>query len=677
MLSQNHVPPLSLRSEITFLVATVVWLLVYQAGLRGLFLYTHYDLTQTIPSAVLLNAFGKGFRFDLIITAYAVMPMVFTLLFQRRAAKRLQIRWWLTGIGCLITFLAVLELDFYKEFHQRLNSLVFEYMKEDPQTVLSMVWFGFPVIRYLLLIGALTFIFHKVVFYIDLRTQWHDTSPVNTSRIKVWAVRSLVFLLVLGCTAASGRGTFRQGPPLRWGDAFFSEHTFANHLALNGTFTLSKAATSLANKKNDNRFWFKRMTEAAATELLRKGWLTPHDQLIDADTAALRRITSTPNATPNIKNVVIILMESFSGEFVGALGKEMGVTPAFDALAHQGLIFERFFSNGTHTHQGMFATLACFPNLPGHEYLMYQPEGAHSFSGIAKLLSQRDFNQTYVYNGSFSWDNQEGFFKNQGMTTFIGREQYVNPKFSDPTWGVSDEDMFDRALVELDKLPKDQPFYAVLQTLSNHTPYGLPEPLPMEKVMVDGKFSERLTAMRYSDYALGKFFEQAQQADYYKDTLFVILGDHGFGIDKQLTALDLLRFHVPMLMIGPGIVEQYGQRIDTVTTQVDILPTVMSLLGKPYQHQCWGRDALNLPPGDNGLVVIKPSGNDPAVGIIADNLVLVRDPNEQIQLYEYQFLPESSVRLHDDATKKEALWQLLQAYIQTALISLRENTTAP
>lgn len=676
--SAQSIPRFLFKSETIFVISITIWLLLYQTVLRGLFVYTHYDLTKDIPLAVLATAFGIGVRFDLMITGIAILPLVLGLLFPATRYKRDKFRIWLTVFFSLVTFLAVLELDFYKEFHQRLNSLVFEYMKEDPQTVLSMIWFGFPVIRYMLLIGALIFSFHKIVFFIDQKTQRIDTGGVKSIRHHV--MRSAVFLIALLLTVVACRGTLRQGPPLRWGDAFFSEFTFANHLGLNGTFTLAKAGTALANKKDDNSFWLKGMSPDTATDLVRKGWLTPYDQLIDADTAALRRITTPPTtaaAPAKIKNVVIILMESFSGEYVGALGDTHGVTPAFDALAEQGLLFERFFSNGTHTHQGMFATLACFPNLPGHEYLMYQPEGAHTFSGIAKLLPAKNYNQTYVYNGSFTWDNQEGFFKNQGMTKFVGREQYINPKFSDPTWGVSDEDMFDRALLELEQMPKDKPFYAVLQTLSNHMPYSLPEPLPMEKIMVRRQFSERLTAMRYSDYMLGKFFEQAQKSDYYRDTLFVVLGDHGFSVDKQLTALDLLRFHVPLLLIGPGIVEQHGHISTRVATQVDLIPTIMSLLGQPYQHQCWGRDVLNLPEDDQGLIVIKPSGNDPVVAIISGDNILVRDPNDSRDLYKYSFYPESAVTPHDDAETAETLWQLMQAYVQTALISLREDNTAP
>ncbi|MFT8131041.1 sulfatase-like hydrolase/transferase, partial [Salmonella enterica] len=86
-----------------------------------------------------------------------------------------------------------------------------------------------------------------------------------------------------------------------------------------------------------------------------------------------------------------------------------------------------FFANGTHTHQGMFASMACFPNLPGFEYLMQSPEGGNRFSGLPQLLSARAFNDVYVYNGDFAWDNQAGFFGNQGMTRFVGRNDYVDP----------------------------------------------------------------------------------------------------------------------------------------------------------------------------------------------------------------------------------------------------------
>ena len=220
------------------------------------------------------------------------------------------------------------------------------------------------------------------------------------------------------------------------------------------------------------------MPEAEALARARALLLSDGDRLVAPQRTALLREHRTTVEQSGIQNLVFIIMESFSGAFVGALGHPGGVTPAFDHLAEEGLLFERFFANGTHTHQGMFASVACFPNLPGFEYLMQMPEGMQGFSGLGNLLAPRGYSDLYVYNGSFSWDNQNGFFGNQGFHHFVGREDYVDPRLDDPTWGVSDEDMFARAAVELSALPADRPFFAVLQTLSNHTPYHLPAPLP-------------------------------------------------------------------------------------------------------------------------------------------------------------------------------------------------------
>jgi phosphoglycerol transferase MdoB-like AlkP superfamily enzyme len=371
--------------------------------------------------------------------------------------------------------------------------------------------------------------------------------------------------------------------------------------------------------------------------------------------------------------VVLIIMESFSAAFTGAFGSDAGITPAFDGLAQQGLLFDHFFSNGTHTHQGMFATVACFPNLPGHEYLMQQPEGQHRFSGLPVLLDSARYDDVYVYNGHFAWDNQEGFFRNQGMTRFIGRDDMVDPVFIDPTWGVSDQDMLARAIEQLDRMSGERPFYAVLQTLSNHTPYALPEVLPVERVSGFGNLDDHLTAQRYSDWALGEFFAAAEQKPWFKDTLFVIVGDHGFPVPQQISAIDLLRFRVPLLLIAPGMRETYGAVNDVVATQTDVVPTIVGLLGQPFVHQCWGRDLLALPEDDPGIGMIKPSGSDQTVALLAGDQVLVRAPDGSLELGRYALSPQPSYTPLDDQARAATLDAKLVAYVQTAMRSLRDN----
>jgi len=556
-----------LGADLAFLAGAGAVLAILQTLLRVLLYWRNRALADGIPGSTLAKALATGVRFDLIIVGYLLLLPALALLLPRGLRPRALWVAALTVASALIVFVGVVELDFYHEFHVRLNSLAFEYLRADPGTVSSMLWNGFPVLRYLALWLVLSLGAGWAYRKLD-----RITRPAPNARGTGWALRIPAVLVVLLVLGAASRGTLRFGPPLRWGDAYHSAFAFANHLGLNGVFTLAKAVA--ADAPEQSAHWLKAIPEVEALALTRTLVVTGSDQLLDAGTAPLlRRHTPAPrpglHPGPRPRNLVFIIMESFSGEFVGALGHPHGVTPAFDRLADEGLLFERFFSNGTHTHQGMFASVACFPNLPGFEYLMQTPEGMHQFSGLRNL---------YVYNGSFSWDNQNGFFGNQGFTRFIGREDYVAPKFYDATWGVSDEDMFNRAATELAALPANRPFFAVLQTLSNHTPYHLPDPLPFAPVQGFGDLDQHLTAMKYSDWALGQFFEQARHAPWFDQTLFVVVGDHGFGTSTQVTDIDLARFHVPALLIGPGIRARFGAHSATVASQVDLVPTAISQL---------------------------------------------------------------------------------------------------
>lgn len=679
-LLTNLPSPPRLPQHLAFTALSLLTLLAMFALLRLALLAYNFELAADTPAAVLAEAFFNGLRFDLRVAIILCLPLLLALASHRAMAARAPLRLWLTASGGVALFLGLVELDFFREFHQRLNGLVFQYLAEDPATVLSMLWHGFPVARYLIAWALGTWLLSRALHGADRLTRHHgDRAPGRPAApspqpLRHHLTRAAVLLLSLVVATAGARGTLRQGPPLRWGDAYTTDSIFANQLGLNGVLTLFAAATE---RYSDRRaaIWKATLPTDTAQHLTRQMLLTSADTLVDRDTAAARRdYTPAPSGVLPVRNVVVILMESFAGRYVGALGGVPGITPHFDRLAEQGLLFSRYFSNGTHTHQGMFASMACFPNLPGFEYLMQMPEGSHRFSGLPQLLGTRGFNDLYVYNGDFAWDNQSGFFGNQGMTRFIGRNDYVAPVFSDPTWGVSDQDMFTRATAELAQLDPTRPFYALLQTLSNHTPYALPDNLPVEPVTGHGALDQHLTAMRYSDWALGQFFEQIRTARYYNDTLFVIVGDHGFGSPTQLTEMDLFRFHVPLLMIAPGLRERFGSRREVVGTQTDIVPTVMGRLGGGVRHQCWGRDLLNLPPDDHGFGVIKPSGGNQTVALLDGQRILVQPRGMEASLYNYHLGPNpTSERLHDPDTQ-HALQQKLNAFIQTATRSLMDNT---
>lgn len=666
----------TVKSHLLYTLLCGVAIMFMLSLVRLALLAYNSDMIGDTPGSTVAEGFLNGLRFDLRVVVYLSIPLLLAVLSARAMAARGFFRLWLTVTSSIVLFLGLVEMDFYREFHQRLNGLVFQYIKEDPKTVGSMLWYGFPVVRYLLAWIGGTIVMSLLFKGIDRLTRPRGEYQSNLAGVRSvapWYARGVVFVVILLVAVIAARGTLRQGPPMRWGDAFTTDSNFVNQLGLNGTLTLIDAAKSRMSEDRDN-IWKSTLDQKVALQTVRDMLLTPHDKLVDADSAAIRRDFTPPaeNTLP-IKNVVIILMESFAGHSVGALGAAGNITPYFDKLAEEGLLFDRFFSNGTHTHQGMFATMACFPNLPGFEYLMQTPEGGHKLSGLPALLSPRKYDDVYVYNGDFAWDNQSGFFGNQGMTTFIGRNDFVNPVFSDPTWGVSDQDMFDRGAQELAHNYGKKPFYALLQTLSNHTPYALPKNLPVEPVTGSGRLDEHLTAMRYSDWALGQFFEKARKEPYFKETLFVIVGDHGFGNHQQVTELDLGRFNIPLLLIAPGIQEKFGKRDHTVGTQIDIVPTIMGRLGGETRHQCWGRDLLNLPEGDQGVGMVKPSGSEQIVGLIQGDRVLIESKDMSPRLYRYELGREFKAELIESPDQAEML-KKLEAFIQTATKSLLDNT---
>ncbi|MCV2222656.1 hypothetical protein PspCFBP13508_04980 [Pseudomonas sp. CFBP13508] len=669
----------TVKSHLAYTLLCALVMMVMFSALRLALLVYNREMILDTPAATFLEAFVNGLRFDLRLVVYLCIPLVLALFSARAMAARGFFRLWLTIASSIALFLGLMEMDFYREFHQRLNGLVFQYVKEDPKTVMSMLWYGFPVVRYLL-----AWVIGTVILTLAFKGADRATRPrgpfsggsVGTRQIAPWYTRLAVFVVCLLICVVAARGTLRQGPPMRWGDVYTTDSNFANQLGLNATLSLIEAAKSRMGEDRDN-IWKATLPQEQAQKIVRDMLLMPDDKLVDADIAAVRRDYTPPaDKTLPIKNVVVILMESMAGHSVGALGAPGNITPYLDKLSKEGLLFDRFFSNGTHTHQGMFATMACFPNLPGFEYLMQTPEGSHKLSGLPQVLSARDYDDVYVYNGDFAWDNQSGFFSNQGMTNFVGRNDFVNPVFSDPTWGVSDQDMFDRGLQELKARENGKPFYALLQTLSNHTPYALPTPLPVERVTDRGSLNEHLTAMRYSDWALGQFFEKARKEKYFNETLFVIVGDHGFGNERQITEMDLGRFNVPMLMIAPGIQQKFGARDHTVGTQIDIVPTIMGRLGGEVRHQCWGRDLLNLPQGDTGFGVIKPSGSEQTTAIVtADQiLVLPRDKDMGPKIWQYQLGANPHAEVVPDAPRTAELRLKLEAFLQTATKSLLDNT---
>jgi phosphoglycerol transferase MdoB-like AlkP superfamily enzyme len=667
-------PLYTLAGELKFILQIfILWMLLFFFFRAGLLL-SNSHLFSAVPAKTLLLSFLVGCRFDCLVTCQLVLPLLAWLLipmFGWQYSPRM-LRWLpplLIVLWSPLLFLSLAEWQFYGEFQDRFNNLAIQYLNESPSIVLSMLWHGFPLARY-----ACIWLLMAGLLYYCLKLLLRRSGLPGTFTWKRYTARVLPAGLLLTIFLVIGaRGTLRQGPPLRWGDAYFSDYAAANQLALNGIFTLSRTIEQRSRNSRASA-WMKTMPADRALAVTRDLVLQPGDRLLaPAEYPLLRVPGEGPRAvqfSPRPRNLVIILMESFLGEFVGALGAPYNATPCFDQLSKKGMLFDHFFSQGTHTHQGLFATLCSVPNLPGFEFLMSDTAGNQPFRSLPAILIEQGYQTVYVYNGSPTWDNQEGFFRNQGMSHFVGREDYINPLHNDPTWGVSDEDMFMRAAVEMDRLCAKGPAFALLQTLSNHAPFNLPPPAPFNDISGPRHLLPRLNGLRYADWALGKFFDSASQKPWFRETLFVVLADHGFAFEPKQADIDLDEYHIPLLIYYPGDTRYAGRRIHTVGSQVDVLPTSLGLLEVRYAGQSWGRDLFRLDARDRGWAVIKPAGSSQKAALIHDDSLLILKPGFNPELYKFELNPWHAVKTSGQTGIVSSLSRNASAYLQTAIAAL-------
>jgi membrane-anchored protein YejM (alkaline phosphatase superfamily) len=243
---------------------------------------------------------------------------------------------------------------------------------------------------------------------------------------------------------------------------------------------------------------------------------------------------------------------------------------------------------------------------------------------------------------------------------------------------VTDQDVFDRANEEFEQAnAKGTPFFSLVLTLSNHAPFDLPEPLPFERTTDMGEMNKRIDGMRYADWAVGHFIEEAKKREYFKNTLFIFVGDHGFHVTPKLTEAHLLFHHVPLLFYAPSLLSQKGVVISSAAAQMNILPTVMGLLGMTGPQSSWGRDLFaKREAGDENPVIFKGSGgsgSDQAVVMIRGEKLLCVGSTGTTQLYRYALNPDPMIEpLNDPASVilRDQMHREMNAYIQSAMADL-------
>lgn len=495
-----------------------------------------------------------------------------------------------TVILALALLEAVAEALFWAEFHTRFNFLAVEYLiyrDEVAKNILESYSVG-PMTGALCVVAALVW--------------WLLRRPLATALRGDSPLRQRALVVAGAVTAATLASVI--GEPELGRDARIRE------LSRNGVYQFISAFR--VNEIDYGEFYITRPSEAVMAAL-RERLLPP----ASGTTGIARQVTAT--RSERRLNVMMIAVESLSASFLGVYGSAKGLTPALDALAGQSLWFSNVYATGTRTVRGLEALSLSIPPTPGHSILK-RPGSSDGLRTLGAPFIDRGYDTTF-FTGAFGYfDNMNGFFSGAGFR-IVDRLSYGRDEvtFSN-AWGIADEDQFARVLKEADRShAAGRPFMFLNLTGSNHRPYTFPEG------RIDLPQRTRDAAVKYTDWAIGHFLEQARQRPWFESTIFVIVADHCARSGGR-TELPVDNFRIPLFIYAPAHIAP--QRVTKLVSQIDLAPTLLNLLGFSYNSTFFGQDMLG--PGEERAFL----GTYNALGLLRGGELTVLQPQERAVAYD-------------------------------------------
>ena len=596
---------------------------------RILFLIIYGDSNKIPLNEFFLSLF-IGIRFDLATISFFLLPIsliVFIItcpLYKNNFIYLFQkiIYYYILFIISLSTIIFILDFGFYDEFYTRINYLAFEYLNFFNTTIKSIL-VQFP---YNLLLIAIPFLLYLQLYYFNLLLP--KFIIINYNTLNKWFVNSFLSILILLLLIRGGI----QNKPLNFSNSNISKYRFINQLTINPIWSLAYSYSSSLKEQTNSIIPSIPLSLDESSKILMENFNENSSVFLKDGFPMLRKTNSTYPVTDY--NVIIILMESFAGHFVGALGSKLDVTPNFDSLSSEGMLFTRMFSTGSRTNRGLSGTLLSFPAIPRLKSIFNDVAVNQEFSSIAKILKQRKYTSSFIFSGDLNYDNMKGFLSSQGYDEFYGREIFDKNAFS-TTWGVSDEDLFSKSIEII--CSQKEPFLSTILTISNHPPYLFPNSIIFKKFKSESN-NNRLNAFKYSDFALGNFISQLKKEKIFNRTIFVILGDHGFISDDydQNTSIQLASYNIPCLILSPNIKPITNNRI---SSQIDIIPTILELLGGTFIHHSWGTSKLSNVNDVLDYAIMVPAGTNHLAAMVKENNLLIYNFLDESKWYDIKNFP--------------------------------------
>lgn len=523
----------------------------------------------------------------------------------------------------ILTFISFAELTFWDEFSTRFNFIAVDYLIYTNE-IIGTVKESLPykeLLSFIILLGALvTFLFRKKII--------NHLNNVNIRTDLIVALILSVFALCFFNFYSSNKLTLNS-------------NKYAIELGKNGPYEFCSA---FINNSLDYNSFYPTIDSQKALNIVRSNLSQNATEKFLDNSTITRKIIS--NATNTKKyNIILITVESLSAEFMGKFSNKQNITPNLDRLADESIFFTNLYAVGTRTVRGLEAITLSVPPTPGSS-IIRRPNN-HSLFNIATIFKQQGYIANFIFGGYSYFDNLQNYFQGNGYNIVDRGNLKANEISFSNIWGVADEDIFNKALELADQNHQDgKEFFSLIMTTSNHRPYTFTEgriDLPSG--------SGRSAAVKYTDYAIGKFLELAKEHPWFDNTIFIITADH-CASSAGKTDLPINKYHIPLLIYAPNILKP--QVIDNLASQIDIAPTILGLLNFSYNSKFFGQDILNNPANRAFISTYQ------LLGLIKDNHLVILSPNAKP--ITYQISKETTVKVDNNTN----LVQEAISFYQTA-----------
>jgi phosphoglycerol transferase MdoB-like AlkP superfamily enzyme len=598
---------------------------------RGALVAMHWSRIEDV--ADIWRVFPIGLRMDTIVLCelFAIPTLLYLLVPGERARRQVALVSF-TVVAALLVHMELSTPSFIAEYDTRPDQIYFEYLRY-PREVFGTLLISYP----LQLLGVMALVSVLTVWFYRFGAR-----QMNRTQDWSWRSRALCFPLMLVVMFIGARSTLGHRPA-NLSTASFSHNHLANELAVSSTYSLLNAIYMTLHEVGSQMYGNMDWLEVQA----RVARYTMHSPAISPNgLMPVSHIQGATTARKRQPNLVILVVESLGAGFVGKLGG-LPLTPNLDRLSEEGLWFSQLYATGTRTVRGLEAIVTGFPPTPAQSVLK-RPASQRDFFTLAALLQREGYATDFLYGGVSNFDNMGRFFRQNGFERVIEQKDFERPAFLG-TWGVSDEDLIAKAH-ETFLSHGDEPFFALLLSTSNHDPFEFPAG---RIALHEQPATTRNNAVKYTDYAIGKLFELARSAPYGRDTLFLVVADH----DARVFGADLVpleRFHIPGLLIGPGVPRRQESRL---ASQIDLAPTLLGLMGITGAHPMIGRDILALPADVPGRALMQYADTN---AFRVQDAVVIHQPHQAAKTYDYRG-GRLVQRDHDRELERDALAHLLWA----------------